>query len=35
MTTFQLLDIQFGISETTANDTFNYGLPQKSRITTM
>ena len=24
LTTFQLLGIQFGISETTANDTFNY-----------
>ena len=27
MTTFQLLGIQFGISESTANDTFNYWLP--------
>ena len=27
MTTFQLLGIQFGVSETTANDTFNYWLP--------
>jgi len=26
-TTFQLLGIQFGVSETTANDTFNYWLP--------
>ena len=24
LTTFQLLGIQFGVSETTANDTFNY-----------
>ncbi|WP_339380988.1 transposase family protein [Brasilonema sp. UFV-L1] len=27
MTTFQLLGIQFGVSETTANDTFNYWFP--------
>ncbi len=27
MTTFQLLGIQFGVSETTANDTFNYWCP--------
>ncbi|WP_063800876.1 helix-turn-helix domain-containing protein [Mastigocoleus testarum] len=27
MTTFQLLGIQFGISESTANATFNYWLP--------
>ncbi len=27
LTTFQLLGIQFGISETTANDTFNYWFP--------
>jgi hypothetical protein len=27
MTTFQLLEIQFGVSESTANDTFNYWLP--------
>ncbi|WP_367267864.1 transposase family protein [Okeania sp. SIO2C9] len=27
MTTFQLLGIQFGVSETTANDTFNYWWP--------
>jgi len=26
-TTFQLLGIQFGVSESTANDTFNYWLP--------
>ncbi len=27
MTTFQVLGIQFGVSESTANDTFNYWLP--------
>ncbi|MHC5937887.1 helix-turn-helix domain-containing protein [Nostoc sp.] len=27
MTTFQLLGIQFGVSESTANDIFNYWLP--------
>lgn len=27
LTTFQVLGIQFGVSETTANDTFNYWLP--------
>ncbi|BAY15442.1 hypothetical protein NIES21_60890 (plasmid) [Anabaenopsis circularis NIES-21] len=27
MTTFQLLGIQFGVSESTANDMFNYWLP--------
>jgi len=27
LTTFQLLGIQFGVSETTANDKFNYWLP--------
>ncbi len=27
MTTFQLLGIQFGVSESTANDTLNYWLP--------
>ncbi|WP_242035413.1 transposase family protein [Trichormus variabilis] len=27
MTTFQLLGVQFGVSESTANDTFNYWLP--------
>jgi hypothetical protein len=27
VTTFQLLGIQFGVSESTANDTFNYWLP--------
>jgi hypothetical protein len=27
LTTFQLLGIQFGVSETTANDVFNYWFP--------
>ncbi|MGB3509630.1 MAG: transposase family protein [Microcoleaceae cyanobacterium] len=27
LTTFQLLGIQFGVSETTANDTLNYWWP--------
>ncbi|WP_308189943.1 transposase family protein [Nostoc sp. XA010] len=27
LATFQLLGIQFGVSESTANDTFNYWLP--------
>jgi hypothetical protein len=27
LTTFQLLGIQFGVSESTANDTLNYWLP--------
>ena len=27
LTTFQLLGVQFGVSETTANRTFNYWLP--------
>lgn len=27
LTTFQLLGLQFGVSETTANDTFNYWFP--------
>ncbi|MFH7029003.1 MAG: transposase family protein [Heteroscytonema crispum UTEX LB 1556] len=27
LTTFKLLGIQFGVSETTANDTFNYWFP--------
>jgi hypothetical protein len=27
LTTFKLMAIQFGVSETTANDTFNYWLP--------
>lgn len=35
MTTFQLLGIQFGVSESTANDTFNYWLPIRVRITSM
>jgi uncharacterized protein (UPF0335 family) len=30
MMTFQLLGIQFGVSESTANDTFNYWLPRKA-----
>ena len=32
LTTFQLLGIQFGISETTANDTFNYWFPLLGEI---
>ena len=28
LTTFQLLGIQFGVSKTTANDTFNYWFPR-------
>lgn len=35
MTTFQLLGIQFGVSESTANDTFNYWLPRLARIATI
>ena len=31
-TTFQLLGIQFGVSETTANDTFNYWFPLLGKI---
>ncbi|MEA5597147.1 transposase family protein [Rivularia sp. UHCC 0363] len=27
LTTFQLLGVQFGVSESTANDTFNYWFP--------
>ncbi|WP_414519233.1 helix-turn-helix domain-containing protein [Nostoc sp. PCC 9305] len=27
LTTFEILGIQFGVSESTANDTFNYWLP--------
>ena len=27
LTTFQLLGLQFGVSESTANDTFNYWFP--------
>nr|WP_232224286.1 transposase family protein [Mastigocladopsis repens] len=34
LTTFQLLGIQFGVSETTANDTFNYWFPLPARIVT-
>ncbi|WP_354636391.1 transposase family protein [Planktothricoides raciborskii] len=30
--TFQLLVIQFGVSETTANDTFNYWFPLLGEI---
>jgi hypothetical protein len=29
LTTFQLLGIQFGVSESTANDTFNYFCPKR------
>ncbi len=32
LTTFQLLGIQFGVSETTANDTFNYWFPLLGEI---
>ncbi len=32
LTTFQLLGIQFGVSETTANDTFNYWFPLLGRL---
>ncbi|MEG5164605.1 transposase family protein [Microcoleus sp. AT3-A2] len=32
MTTFQLLGIQFGVSESTANDTFNYWWPQLRKM---
>ena len=32
MTTFQLLGIQFGVSESTANDTFNYWLPHLRQL---
>jgi hypothetical protein len=32
MTTFQLLGIQFGVSESTANDTFNYWLPKLGEL---
>lgn len=35
LTTFQLLGSQFGVSESTANDTFNYWLPCIARIATM
>src|SRR4028118_593107 len=32
LTTFQLLEIQFGVSESTANDTFNYWFPLLQEI---
>lgn len=32
LTTFQLLGIQFGVSESTANDTFNYWFPQLKEL---
>lgn len=32
LTTFQLLGIQFGVSESTANDTFNYWFPLLQKI---
>ncbi|WP_347242570.1 transposase family protein [Nostoc sp. FACHB-888] len=32
LTTFQLLGIQFGVSESTANDTFNYWLPNLGEL---
>ena len=32
LTTFQLLGIQFGVSETTANDTFNYWFPLLGKL---
>jgi hypothetical protein len=32
MTTFQLLGIQFGVSESTANDTFNYWMPMLNEL---
>ena len=32
LTTFQLLGIFFGVSESAANDTFNYWLPLRVRI---
>ena len=32
LTTFQLLGIQFGVSESTANDTFNYWFPLLQEI---
>ena len=34
LTTFQLLGIQFGVSETTANDTFNYWFPPFRKVAT-
>jgi hypothetical protein len=35
ITTFQLLGIQFGVSGSTANDTFNYWFPQRTGIVTL
>jgi hypothetical protein len=35
LTTFQLLGIQFGVSESTANDIFNYWLPIRARTVTI
>jgi hypothetical protein len=35
LTIFQLLGIQFGVSESTANDTFNYWEPLLPRIITV
>ncbi|MEH2450794.1 transposase family protein [Nostoc sp.] len=32
LTTFQLLGIQFGVSESTANDTFNYWFPVRQEL---
>ncbi len=32
LTTFELLGIQFGVSESTANDTFNYWFPVLQEI---
>ena len=32
LTTFQLLGIQFGVSERTANDTFNYWFPLLGKL---
>lgn len=32
LTTFQLLGIQFGVSESTANDTFNYWFPLRQEL---
>ncbi|MDF5732281.1 MAG: transposase family protein [Rhizonema sp. PD38] len=32
LTTFQLLGIQFGVSESTANNTFNYWLPLLQKL---
>ena len=32
LTTFQLLGIQFGVSETTANDRFNYWFPLLGKL---